>query len=104
MNLFPGFKIWTNGLLTDSRFVFPPDRFVEWGPEDESYCRLAGFGRDEHVPRMVIYQVGDMLIMHPAMLARLQKAKLMDGEIFLQRDSRGHLHPIQPGAVLTARR
>jgi hypothetical protein len=39
---------------------FPKDRFVEYGPEDESYCRLAGFGREEEVteticiPRAVI--------------------------------------------------
>ncbi len=44
-------------------WVFPPDRFVQWGPEDESFCRVAGYGREEertetiHIPTAIIDRV-----------------------------------------------
>lgn len=42
---------------------FPKDRFVEWGPEDESYCRLAGYGKEieaicyTEIPKLQIQSV-----------------------------------------------
>ena len=32
------------------KWIFPEDKYVEWGPEDESYCRAAGYGHEEQVP------------------------------------------------------
>lgn len=35
------------------RWVFPYDRFVEYGPEDEGWARFVGFGHEEEVVETV---------------------------------------------------
>lgn len=38
----------------ESRWRFPEDRFVEYGFEDESYCRAAQYGEEVNEPQTVV--------------------------------------------------
>jgi hypothetical protein len=35
---------------------FPEDRFVVWGQEDESYCRMAGYGHEVEAERTFTFE------------------------------------------------
>lgn len=48
---------------TVSRWVFPKDRFIEYGPEDERSCRYFGIGHEVREPGM--YRVGNSWLIHP---------------------------------------
>jgi hypothetical protein len=72
MDSFYGLKIIESRQLPyKDHWIFPKDRFVEWGPEDESYCRFAGFGRIHRVYET--FRGVNSLLIHPDTLAQLKK-------------------------------
>ena len=67
-----GFKIIENPHVPCHRkWIFPKDRFVEWGPEDESYCRFAGFGHEQITYES--FRLGDTLVLHPSVAKELRR-------------------------------
>lgn len=52
-----------------SVWVFPKDRFIEYGPEDEKTCRYFGIGHEEWRP--ACYQVGGKWLIHPTIWDKL---------------------------------
>lgn len=77
MPSFKGFDICTNELMTKQKAVFPAEgRFVECVGKPgyyEEWCTKNGYIKFKSVPSTDIYQVGDKLIMHPAMVEEFKK-------------------------------
>jgi hypothetical protein len=74
-----GIKIISEPLAYSTKWVFPKERFVEYEPKDESWCRYFGFGREEGpqayqlVNRCPIFgTVTHMIVAHPTIVAKLR--------------------------------
>lgn len=59
-----GGGLWSLTIIQDVKvWVFPSDRFIEYGPEDEWWARRLSFGHEEirertiHVPRAIVNRV-----------------------------------------------
>lgn len=54
-------------------WVYPRDRFIEYGPEDEWWARKLGFGHEElreqtiHIPRGFIKKIDGLIISFTAL-------------------------------------
>lgn len=73
MNTLHGLKVVTDDSMTETVWVFPQDRFVEYEPKDEWWCRKYGIGHEVTRPRAEAVQVGDTLVMHPQMWEKLKE-------------------------------
>jgi hypothetical protein len=71
MNDLLGFRIYASQFATKQVWVFPADRFVEYGPEDEWWAIKCGFGHWEDKPCAV--QIGQDLIMHPSLIEAIRR-------------------------------
>jgi hypothetical protein len=67
--MLDGLKVVTSEFLP-GRWQFPYDRFVEYEPKDEWWCRKYGFGREV----FDAVRIGDTLVVHPKMLSEINKA------------------------------
>ena len=56
-------------LPVETKWIFPKDRFVEWGPEDESFCRAAGFGHAVRIEKVL--RIGRQLFVSPEVYAEI---------------------------------
>lgn len=75
-HLFPGLtglEVILDESMVVKKWVFPKDRFVQWGPEDEAYCRFAHYGHEEKIPCSTIYRIENKLVCHPYMWQRLKE-------------------------------
>jgi hypothetical protein len=63
MYLLYGTPIHVSEHVVEKVWVFPKDRFVEYEPSDEWWCRKYGFGHEETRP--AVYRVGVALHFHP---------------------------------------
>lgn len=71
-------------LACDKVWEFPKDRFIEYEPKDEGWCRRLGFGREVIAPKAYILKGGidpitgwgspDQLICHPLLADRIKSA------------------------------
>lgn len=59
-----GLPVVVDELALRRVWVFPRDRFIEYGPEDEGWCRALGLGREESRPGAFL--VNGTLVVHPA--------------------------------------
>ena len=48
------------------------DRFIEYEPKDEKWCRAFGIGHEVREP--ACFRVGDKFVMHPRVFERLKRA------------------------------
>lgn len=64
-NRFNGFEVVLDSTLTESQWMFPERRFVEWEAKDESWARKMGWGYEKQIPSNKMTRVGDKLVMHP---------------------------------------
>jgi hypothetical protein len=71
-----GLKVVTDEKMVDRVWVFPKDRFVEYEPKDEWWCRKYGFGHEEVRPKQEVVRVGDTLCMHPAVWKQMGEQAL----------------------------
>jgi hypothetical protein len=56
------------------KWIFPKDRFVEYEPKDEWWCRKYGFGHESTDPMdTVILVVHGDVFMHPTQIAELKR-------------------------------
>lgn len=55
---------------------FPKERFVEYGPEDESWCRCFGFGKEVRKP--ACYEINGTLYVHPQIYQKFQKLPVVN--------------------------
>lgn len=53
-------------------WVFPKDRFVEYEPKDEPWCRALGIGHEETRP--AFYLVDGRVWVHPSLVPALDRA------------------------------
>ena len=58
-------------LAEKTEWVFPKDKYVEWGQEDKSYCMMAEYGKWQKFQTAII--IGQDIIMHPDLLVELKK-------------------------------
>jgi hypothetical protein len=72
MKSFNGFRIEINELVTSRSWIFPKERFFEWEPKDEWFCKKYGIGHAGPV-EPACYQVGNTLVMHPTIYKELVK-------------------------------
>lgn len=63
MLLMHGIPVHVSENATTKVWVFPKDRFIEYGPEDEKTCRYFGIGHEEVRPAAIM--VGGSLLIHP---------------------------------------
>jgi hypothetical protein len=73
VNTLYGLNVVTDQNMVEKVWVFPQDKFVEYEPKDEWWCRKYGFGHEETRPQQQVVRVGDTLVMHPATLDLLVK-------------------------------
>lgn len=66
-----GIKVVTDNKLYDVVWEFPKDRFIEYEPKDESWCRKLGIGKEKIVPKA--FMIGNTLVAHPIIIAELKK-------------------------------
>lgn len=66
-----GFQVVTDPNMVDRVWVFPKERFVEYEPKDEGWCRKLGIGHEEVRPKPEVVRVGRTLVMHPQTWERL---------------------------------
>lgn len=62
--------------LTEDKFIYPQERFVEYGPEDIWWLEKYGFGHWEKVPSNTAYQVDNTILIHPVMWDKINEALL----------------------------
>jgi hypothetical protein len=63
MYLLYGTPVRVSEHVVEKVWVFPKDRFVEYEPSDEWWCRKYGFGHEEVRP--AVMRVGNDLHFHP---------------------------------------
>ena len=66
-----GMPIVEDSNLFHREWVFPKERYVEYEPKDESWCRCFGFGKERIVPEC--YRIGNTWLMHPILADQLRK-------------------------------
>lgn len=71
-----GLKVVTDEEMVDTVWVFPKDRFVEYEPKDEWWCRKYGLGHEEVRPKQEVVRAGDTLYMHPAVWKQMGEQTL----------------------------
>jgi hypothetical protein len=71
MDSLYGLKVVLDDTMTETVWVFPQDRFVEYEPKDEWWCRRYGIGHEETRPRAEAVRVGDVLYAHPTTFERI---------------------------------
>lgn len=90
-----GLRVTVSEYALVRRWVFPVERFVQYGPEDERWCRYFGIGHEVTEPGA--YQVGDTLVVHPVVWAALERhEKVVEAE----RNRVYELPPVRPGTFL----
>lgn len=77
-----GFEVFLDQAMVDRKWIFPADRFVEYGTEDEGWARSCGFGHEEVVPQNTIIRRGNAVYMHPTLLERLKLAMANQEKIY----------------------
>jgi hypothetical protein len=85
VNYLYGLKVVNDYSMVDKVWVFPQDRFVEYEPKDEWWCRKYGFGHEETRPKAEVVRVGDTLYGHPTTLERVSVAMKKLNEVFERR-------------------
>ena len=63
---FNGLRVHTNVLMTESKTVYPKERFVEYGSEDDWWLSYFKQPKIIQVPSRKAFRIGDAIIMHPA--------------------------------------
>lgn len=66
-----GLRIVPCELACETRWEFPKERFVEYEPKDESWCRKLGIGREVIVGHA--YRVGNVLYAHPTVIDAIKE-------------------------------
>ena len=71
-----GFQVITDRHIPamKTKWVYPQERFWSYEPstETERWCRFFGFGQE--VNEMLVYQIGNKLVMHPDILDKFLAA------------------------------
>ncbi len=65
MYLFYGTPVYLHEDMVDKVWVFPEEKFVSYGPEDEWWARKYGFGHEVTRPKQEAVRIGDSLHFHP---------------------------------------
>lgn len=67
-----GVEVIVDPLAVTRPWIFPKERFVEYGPEDEWWARKYGFGHEgEYEP--TAFNVGGTIVVHPHILKRMRE-------------------------------
>ncbi len=61
-----------HAVAREKQWRFPQERFVEYEPKDEWWCRKYGFGHEVEVDVPAMYRIGDMYVMHPKLYEQLK--------------------------------
>lgn len=73
-SLYIGLPVYVSVHAIERFWVYPVERFWTYlpSPETERWCRFFGFGHEEERP--AIYRMHNKLIVHPALLDKVQEA------------------------------
>lgn len=67
---FTGIPVISDLHCVKREFRFPKDRFIEYEPKDEGWCRFFGIGREVDVP--LAYMIGGKLVAHPRIIEQIK--------------------------------